>query len=140
MPATILDIFDATARAQSDRPAMARKRPKRKPAATRQLGTHPQLRRLMWALSRLRFGQPLKATDLAREFEVNVRTAYRDIDFLRDEWRVPLECRFSPWESAAAPGPPRPRNAHRPSAAWLPSGSRSLQSTGRSRGWVAPCA
>ncbi|HVO12372.1 MAG TPA: WYL domain-containing protein, partial [Vicinamibacteria bacterium] len=25
------------------------------------------------------------------EFEVNVRTAYRDIDFLRDEWRVPLE-------------------------------------------------
>jgi predicted DNA-binding transcriptional regulator YafY len=23
--------------------------------------------------------------------EVNVRTAYRDLDFLRDEWRVPLE-------------------------------------------------
>jgi len=39
----------------------------------------------------LRSGRPLKATDLAREFEVNVRTAYRDLDFLRDDWRVPLE-------------------------------------------------
>lgn len=45
----------------------------------------------MWALARLRSGRPLKATDLAAEFEVNVRTAYRDLDFLRDEWRVPLE-------------------------------------------------
>jgi predicted DNA-binding transcriptional regulator YafY len=45
----------------------------------------------MWALARLRSGRSLKATDLAREFEVHVRTAYRDIDFLRDEWRVPLE-------------------------------------------------
>jgi len=63
----------------------------RRASLARQLGTHPQLRRLMWALNRLRSGQPLKATDLAAEFEVNVRTAYRDIDFLRDEWRVPLE-------------------------------------------------
>jgi predicted DNA-binding transcriptional regulator YafY len=70
---------------------MARSSAKRTPAISRQIGTHPQLRRLMWALSRLRSGQPLKATDLAREFEVNVRTAYRDVDFLRDEWRVPLE-------------------------------------------------
>jgi predicted DNA-binding transcriptional regulator YafY len=51
----------------------------------------PPLRRLFWAVGRLRAGRPLKATDLAREFEVNVRTAYRDLDFLRDEWRVPLE-------------------------------------------------
>lgn len=57
----------------------------------RQLATRPPLRRLMWALARLRSGRPLKATDLAAEFEVNVRTAYRDLDFLRDEWRVPLE-------------------------------------------------
>jgi hypothetical protein len=42
-------------------------------------------------LTRLRSGRPLKATDVAAEFEVNVRTAYRDLDFLRDEWRVPLE-------------------------------------------------
>jgi predicted DNA-binding transcriptional regulator YafY len=58
---------------------------------TRQLATRPPLRRLMWALARLRSGRSLKATDVAAEFEVNVRTAYRDLDFLRDEWRVPLE-------------------------------------------------
>src|SRR3970040_1220153 len=51
----------------------------------------PPLRRLFWALGRLPGGKALKATDLAREFEVNVRTAYRDLDFLRDDWRVPLE-------------------------------------------------
>jgi predicted DNA-binding transcriptional regulator YafY len=45
----------------------------------------------MWALARLRSGRALKATDLAAEFEVSVRTAYRDLDFLRDDWRVPLE-------------------------------------------------
>ncbi len=49
------------------------------------------LRRLFWAVARLRDGKPLTAADLAREFEVNVRTAYRDLDFLRDEWRVPVE-------------------------------------------------
>src|SRR6266571_5160874 len=42
-----------------------------------------------WALHRLRSGKALKATDLAREFEVAVRTAYRDLEWLRDEWRVP---------------------------------------------------
>ena len=45
----------------------------------------------MWALNRLRNGRALTAPDLAREFEVSLRTAYRDFDFLRDEWRVPLE-------------------------------------------------
>jgi predicted DNA-binding transcriptional regulator YafY len=63
----------------------------RRAAAPRTLSTRPPLRRLFWALARLREGKPLKATDLAREFEVNVRTAYRDIDFLRDEWRAPVE-------------------------------------------------
>jgi predicted DNA-binding transcriptional regulator YafY len=57
----------------------------------RAISTLPQLRRLLWAVGRLRSGRPLKATDLAAEFEVNVRTAYRDLDFLRDDWRVPLE-------------------------------------------------
>ncbi len=49
------------------------------------------LRRALWALTRLRAGKPLKASILARHFEVSTRTAYRDLDFLRDEWRVPLE-------------------------------------------------
>jgi len=57
----------------------------------RQLATRPPLRRLIWAYERLRSGRPLKATDLALHFEVNVRTAYRDLDFLRDDWRMPIE-------------------------------------------------
>lgn len=57
----------------------------------RALATKSPLRRLFWALARLRDSRPLKAGDLAREFEVHVRTAYRDMDFLRDEWRVPVE-------------------------------------------------
>jgi predicted DNA-binding transcriptional regulator YafY len=60
-------------------------------STARAISTLPQLRRLLWAVGRLRAGRPLKATDLASEFEVNVRTAYRDLDFLRDDWRVPLE-------------------------------------------------
>jgi predicted DNA-binding transcriptional regulator YafY len=83
--------------AESDTPLlpsepMARPRSARKPVpAARQLTTKPPLRRFMWALGRLRANKPLKATDLAEEFEINVRTAYRDIDFLRDQWGVPLE-------------------------------------------------
>jgi len=46
---------------------------------------------MLWAVQRLQTGKPIKATDLAREFEVSVRTAYRDLDFIRDEWRAPLE-------------------------------------------------
>src|SRR5712691_11346025 len=53
--------------------------------------TRPPLRRLFWALGRLRTGRPLKATAVAREFEVGLRTAYRDIDFLRDSWAVPFD-------------------------------------------------
>lgn len=63
----------------------------RRAAVPRTLSTRPPLRRLFWALARLREGRSLKATDIAREFEVNVRTAYRDLDFLRDEWRAPVE-------------------------------------------------
>ena len=64
--------------------ARAAPRPLRSPA-------RPQLRRLFWALGRLRTGRRLTATELARECEVDVRTAYRDMDLLRDDWRVPLE-------------------------------------------------
>ena len=49
------------------------------------------LRRAVWVLARLRSGEPVKATLLARQFEMSVRTAYRDLDFLRDEWRVPVQ-------------------------------------------------
>jgi predicted DNA-binding transcriptional regulator YafY len=46
---------------------------------------------MLWAIQRLTKGGQLRATDLAREFEVSVRTAYRDLDFLRDEWGAHLE-------------------------------------------------
>lgn len=49
------------------------------------------LRRAVWAVARLREGSRLTARDLASEFEVSLRTAYRDFDFLRDEWRLPVE-------------------------------------------------
>lgn len=46
---------------------------------------------MLWAIQRLTKGGQLRATDLAREFEVSVRTAYRDLDFLRDEWGAHVE-------------------------------------------------
>jgi predicted DNA-binding transcriptional regulator YafY len=46
---------------------------------------------MLWTLGQLRAGRSLKATDLAARFEVGVRTAYRDLDFLRDELRTPIE-------------------------------------------------
>jgi len=64
---------------------------RRRPVARRQLNTKPPIRRLHWALRRLCSDKPLKAKDLAAEFEVTVRTAYRDLDFMRDQWGVPLE-------------------------------------------------
>lgn len=60
-------------------------------AALRLPSTRPPLRRLFWTLSELRAGNTLKATDLARHFEVGVRTAYRDLDFLRDQMNAPIE-------------------------------------------------
>jgi predicted DNA-binding transcriptional regulator YafY len=59
--------------------------------ALRSPSTRPPLRRLFWTLGQLRDGRLLKATDVARQFEVDVRTAYRDIDFLRDQLRAPIE-------------------------------------------------
>lgn len=45
----------------------------------------------MWTLAQLQAGKPLKAADIARQFETTIRTAYRDLDLLRDDWRLPLE-------------------------------------------------
>lgn len=56
-----------------------------------QHSTRPPLRRIYWTLGQLRAGRPLKASDIAEKFEVGVRTAYRDFDFLRDAMRAPIE-------------------------------------------------
>lgn len=42
-------------------------------------------------MGQLRGGRPFTASDLARTWEVGLRTAYRDIDFIRDEWKAPVE-------------------------------------------------
>lgn len=72
--------------------------------------TRPPLRRLFWTLGQLRAGRPLKATDVADRFEVGLRTAYRDLDFLRDELHAPIEydrARGSYWlTEPTAPLPP----------------------------------
>lgn len=47
-------------------------------------------RRACWAVAQLQHGRAVTAGQLAREFEISIRTAYRDFDFLRDEWRLPI--------------------------------------------------
>lgn len=46
--------------------------------------------RLYWALAKLRDGV-LSTRSLAARFGVSLRTAYRDVDFLRDSWHVEME-------------------------------------------------
>jgi len=70
---------------------MASLSPSGRRAPLRAPATRPPLRRLLWIVAELRSGRPLKATDVSRTFEIGLRTAYRDLDFLRDGWRVPLE-------------------------------------------------
>ncbi len=53
--------------------------------------TRPPLRRMMWTLQQLKTGRPVTAPLVAREFGCGIRTAYRDFDFLRDEWHTPME-------------------------------------------------
>jgi predicted DNA-binding transcriptional regulator YafY len=53
--------------------------------------TRPPVRRLMWTMGRLKLGAPFKAADLAQEFEISQRTAFRDLSFLVDQCRAPVE-------------------------------------------------
>lgn len=46
--------------------------------------------RLYWALGKLRDGL-LSTRGLASRFGVSLRTAYRDVDFLRDSWHVEMD-------------------------------------------------
>jgi hypothetical protein len=56
------------------------------------------LRRALWVMGRLRSGAPLKATLLACEFEVSLRTAYRD------DTRDAATCMFSSANTAVGGG------------------------------------
>lgn len=53
--------------------------------------SRPPIERMQWFHERLRHRKFPTAPQLAREFEVAVRTAYRDIHFLRDRLGAPVE-------------------------------------------------
>lgn len=60
-------------------------------AVPRLPATRPPLRRMVWLVGRLRAGDALTANSVAEQFEISLRTAYRDVDFLRDQLRAPVE-------------------------------------------------
>jgi predicted DNA-binding transcriptional regulator YafY len=60
-------------------------------AVPRLPSTRPPLRRMVWLVGRLRAGDAITANDVAGQFEISLRTAYRDVDFLRDQLRAPVE-------------------------------------------------
>ncbi len=49
------------------------------------------MHRLQWFDSQVRVGNYPSATDLASEFEISERQAYRDLEYLRDSLGAPLE-------------------------------------------------
>jgi predicted DNA-binding transcriptional regulator YafY len=59
-----------------------------------QMTSRPPLRRLVALDRMIRSGEYPNARTMAVQLEVNRRTIYRDLDFLRDSWGAPLE--FSP--------------------------------------------
>ena len=56
----------------------------------RRPATRPPLERCNWIVDRLGVGRTLTVGNVARQFEVSPRTAYRDIEFLRDRCQAPL--------------------------------------------------
>jgi predicted DNA-binding transcriptional regulator YafY len=53
--------------------------------------TRAPIRRIAWLVGRLRAGDAITANVVAEEFEISQRTAYRDLDFLRDQLKAPVE-------------------------------------------------
>ena len=64
----------------------------------------PLLRRLLSIDSEIRSGRMPNCTSLARAEEVSRRTILRDIDYLRDELRAPIE--YDPVKRASVTPPP----------------------------------
>lgn len=46
---------------------------------------------MLWTVGELRAGRRLQAGDIARRFEMDIRTAYRDVESLKDSFRAPIE-------------------------------------------------
>jgi predicted DNA-binding transcriptional regulator YafY len=60
-------------------------------AVPRLPATRPPIDRIVWVVSRLQAGEPLNATRVAERFEISPRTAYRDVEFLRDRCHAPID-------------------------------------------------
>ena len=56
-----------------------------------QTASRPPLRRIMAIDQMIRSGEYPNATTAARQLEVHPRTIHRDLEFLRDSLRMPLE-------------------------------------------------
>jgi len=55
------------------------------------MATKTSYERFLWFDFQVRAGKHPNATSLARKFEISAKTAQRDIDFMRDRLRAPLE-------------------------------------------------
>lgn len=63
-------------------------KPKERPSHREHLR---HLERVFWIDQQLRAGRRLNNNDIAAHFEINVKTAQRTIDFMRDRLRLPIE-------------------------------------------------
>lgn len=54
-------------------------------------GTRPPLLRMVRMHELIQSGKYPNCGDIAAEFEISTKTAQRDIDFMRDQWQLPLE-------------------------------------------------
>jgi len=61
------------------------------PMKTRKPRTRPPYERLLWLDSQVRERRCLPLSEYCRHFEINIRTAYRDTDFLKYNLDAPLE-------------------------------------------------
>lgn len=57
--------------------------------------TRPPLVRMIRIHELMRAGKYPNCTTLASELEISYKTAQRDIDFMRDQWRLPIEYDFA---------------------------------------------
>jgi hypothetical protein len=51
----------------------------------------PAFERMTWFVLQLVRGNPVNARIMARRFEISDKTAYRDLEFVRDRWGLPID-------------------------------------------------
>jgi hypothetical protein len=51
----------------------------------------PPFERMTWFVLQLVRGNPVNARIMAKRFEISDKTAYRDLEFVRDRWGLPID-------------------------------------------------